>query len=71
MKGDFRNKTARGMQLRKLASRIRDEAHLARIIRDTRPGFQSAVRFQLAPYLKFKLSTNPAEDAPLIEEQCP
>ncbi len=57
------------MQLAQLASRIRDEAHLNEIIRDTRPGFQSAVRSQLAPYLRFTL----AEDAPqpLMEEQCP
>ncbi len=67
----FRKKTAKRMQLAQLASRIRDEAHLEQIIRDTRPGFQSAVRAQLAPYLKFKL--DPAEDAPapLTEEQCP
>lgn len=61
MRGDFRSKTARGMQLRRLAGRIRDEAHLNQIIHDTRAGFQSAVRAQLAPYLKFPI-TNPDSD---------
>lgn len=52
----FRKKTQRRMQLAQLAAKIKDEDHLNQIIRDTQLGFQSAVRSQLEPYLKFELT---------------
>jgi len=71
MKGDFRSKTIKRMALGALASRITDADHLERILRDTRPGFRSAVRDHLAPYLKFQLPEADAASAPLTQCHSP
>jgi len=63
MNSDFRSKTRKQMELKKLAARITDEDHLNRILADTRPGFHGAVRHALRPYLSFKLRDEEESDS--------
>jgi len=56
MTGDRRKKTARDQNFRRLASKIKDVAHLERLVAQADPKMQYALRSLMAQHVKFDAS---------------
>ena len=70
MTGDRRKKTVRDQNLRRLASKIRDVAHLDRLVAQADPKMQGALRSLMAQHVKFDAGVAPEAPEP-VKEPCP
>ena len=67
MKGDRRKKTVRDQELRRLASKIRDVAHLDNLVQQADPKMQNALRGLMMQHVKFDASAATEVPEPIRE----